>query len=115
MLTYNNKIIASKIIYCDSVVRKVTGLMFKTKTAVKNTAWLFRFKNSGRVSVTMFFVFFPIDVVFLDNSNKIIELKENFRPFTNYSSKKKISSFLELECGTIKKYGFKEGIKLNVS
>jgi hypothetical protein len=112
MLKYNSKIIASKIIYCDSFLRQGTGLTFRTKNSVENTAWWFRFKKPRRVSITMFFVFFPIDVVFLDKHNRVIELKEKFKPFRNYTSKNKIYSFIELKQGTIKKYSLKRGVLL---
>lgn len=108
-IMYNNKIIASKIVLCNTLLKKGTGLIFRSKYSVKNTAWLFSFKNPRRVSVTMFFVFFPIDVIFLDKNNKIIELKKNFKPFTNYTCRKKIYSFIELESSIINKYGLKIG------
>ena len=37
----------------------------------------------------MFFVFFPIDVLFLDKNKKVVELKENFKPFSIYFPKNK--------------------------
>ncbi|MGV8171776.1 MAG: DUF192 domain-containing protein [Candidatus Woesearchaeota archaeon] len=112
MLKYNDKVIARKIVYCDSIIRKGSGLMFKSKSAVSDTAWWFRFKKPRRISVTMMMVFFPIDILFLDENNTIIELKGNLRPFTNYACKKKVNSFVELEDGSIKKYSLKHGSKL---
>jgi uncharacterized membrane protein (UPF0127 family) len=109
-LHYNGKIVAKKIVYCNSILRKGTGLMFTTKDAVKSKAWLFPFKKPRRVSITMFFVFYPIDIIFLDEKNRIVELKEDFRPFQNYTSKEKISAFIELRQGTIRKYGLKKGV-----
>jgi uncharacterized membrane protein (UPF0127 family) len=50
----------------------------------------------------MFFVFFPIDLIFLDGEMKVIEIKENFFPFTLYYSKNKASYVIELPAGTIK-------------
>lgn len=111
-LLCNNKIIASKIVLCNSFFKKGTGLMFKVKKDIINTAWIFSFKNSRRVSVTMMFVFFPIDIIFLDKNNKIIELKENFKPFTNYTSNQYINSFIELEQGIVKKYNLTLGKKI---
>jgi len=112
MLKYNNKIIASKIIYCDSFVRQGSGLMFRSKNAVKSCAWIFRFKNPRRVTITMFFVFFPIDIIFLDANKKIIELKKDFQPFKNYTSIAKMTTFIELESGVIEKYSLKKGMRL---
>jgi uncharacterized protein len=114
MLRYNGKIIAKKIVHCDTLLRKGTGLMFTSRKAVKDAAWLFPFRKPQRVAVTMIFVFYPIDLIFLDKNNKIIELKKNFRPFENYTSKEKISSFLEMEMGTIKKYNIVKGTSIQV-
>jgi uncharacterized membrane protein (UPF0127 family) len=110
MLKYKNKIIASKIVYCDNLVRQGTGLMFRSKNSVKNCAWIFRFKRPRHVTITMFFVFFPIDIIFLDANKKIIELKKDFKPFRNYTSKTKMVSFIELESGVIEKYSLKKGM-----
>ena len=44
----------------------------------------------------MFFVFFPIDVLFLDKNKKIIEIKKNLRPFSFYYSKNKAKYVAEL-------------------
>ena len=108
MLKYNNKTIASKIVYCDSFLRQGTGLIFRKKTSVEDTAWIFRFKRPRTVGVTMFFVFFPIDVIFLDKHCKVVELKENLKPFRNYICKTKIYYFIELKQGSIKKYSLKK-------
>lgn len=110
MLRYNGRIIASKIIYCDNILQKGTGLMFRDKKSVDDTAWVFSFKKPGRIGVTMMFVFFPIDIIFLDEKNRIIELKENLRPFQNYTSKAKICKFIELQRGIIKKYSIRRGV-----
>lgn len=109
MLRIQKKIIASKIVYCDNILRQGTGLMFRTKKSVNHTAWIFRFKRPRKVSITMFFVFFPIDIVFLNEHKRIVEVKENIRPFQNYACSSKIVSFIELESGTIKKYSLKNG------
>ena len=35
------------------------------------------------------FVFFPINVYFLNEKKELVETKENFKPFSIYTSKKK--------------------------
>ena len=49
-----------------------------------------------RSSLHMFFVFFPIDVLFLDKDKKIIEIKRNFKPFSFYKSKEKAMYVVEI-------------------
>ena len=51
----------------------------------------------------MFFVFFSIDLIFLDKDNKVIEIKRNFRPWTIYFPKTKFSYLVEVKAGTVDK------------
>jgi hypothetical protein len=55
----------------------------------------------------MWFVFFPIDVLYLDENKKIVELKSNFKPFTNYYPKKECLFVVELPKETVKKQKLK--------
>ena len=50
----------------------------------------------------MFFVFFPIDVIFLNKNKEVVELKQNFRPFSIYFPKNKAKYIIELPNNTIK-------------
>ena len=60
------------------------------------------FPEERKVKLHNWFVFYPIDVLFLDKQKKIIEIKENFKPFTFYYSKKKASYVVELPVGKAK-------------
>ncbi len=44
----------------------------------------------------MFFVFYPIDVLLLNQNKEIVEIKHNFRPFTFWNSKEKGKYVVEL-------------------
>ena len=66
------------------------------------TPLVFIFKKEKRIPLHMFLVFFPIDVLFLDNEKKVVEVKENFRPFTFYNPKNKAQFVIEMQYGTIK-------------
>jgi len=50
----------------------------------------------------MFFVFFPIDIIFLDASKKIVFLKERFMPFT-FLLPIKAKYVIECPSGTIRR------------
>lgn len=82
--------------------------MFRSRKSVCDTAWIFFFNKPTKVSVTMFFVFFSIDVIFLDSKKKVIGIKTLY-PWQTYTFKKEISYFIELEFGAIKKYSIKKG------
>ena len=51
----------------------------------------------------MFFVFYSIDVLFLNKNKEVVDLKENFKPFTFYTPKAKSMYVIELPNGTIRK------------
>ena len=55
----------------------------------------------------MFFVFFPIDVLFLDKNKMIVETKKDFKPFTFYKSKEKAQYVVEL----VEEHNYKIGDK----
>ena len=76
---------------CKTPWGRARGLMFSKK---KNL--LFVFDREQKISLHMWFVFFPIDVLFLNKNRKIIEIKKNFRPFVFYTSKKKAKYIVEL-------------------
>jgi uncharacterized protein len=52
-------------------------------------------------SVHMFFMRFPIDVVFLDHANRVIALQTNLRPWRISSIVWKAHSVVECRAGTI--------------
>ena len=61
----------------------------------------------------MLFVFYSIDVLFLDKDKGVVELKEDFRPFRFYTPKNKAKYVIELPDGIIKKTGTKLGDKIS--
>jgi len=87
---------------CKNSFNKTRGLMFSKK---KNLILVFN--KEKRISLHMFFVFFPIDVLFLDKNKKIVEIKKNFKPFTFYTSKQKAKYAVELTANHNYKIGEK--------
>lgn len=58
-------------------------------------------------AIHTFFVFFPIDVVWLDKNKKIVDFRKNIRPFTPLVVPKKSAKYVvEMAGGSIKK-GFR--------
>lgn len=76
---------------CRSWFSKARGLMLSKK---KNL--VFVFDKEKKIGLHMFFVFFPIDVLFLDKNKRIIEIKRNLKPFSFYTSKNKAKYVVEL-------------------
>ena len=85
---------------CGDIFSKFAGLMFSKR---KERALILKFNKEKTVHLHMFFVFYPIDVLFLDKSKIVVDKKENFKPFTSCQSKKKAMYAVEMPDGTIKK------------
>ena len=103
-------VLANKVTLCKSFLQHATGLMFRRPKGA--FAYVFPFNRLRHVSVTMIFVFFPIDVLFLDNENRIVDMKENLRPFSNYSPTKMVKAFIEFPKGTIAAHSMQPGMKV---
>lgn len=74
------------------------GLMFKRKPETL----VFDLKKKKKVGLHMFFVFFPIDVLFLDEDKKITAKIENFLPWRICKAREG-RFIIELPAGTIRK------------
>lgn len=85
---------------CKSFWSKSRGLMFSPKKTL-----VFIFKRPQRISLHNFFVFYPINLLFLDENHKVIE-KKRFYPFTFYKSKKKSKYLIESPKQDAKLYEF---------
>lgn len=107
----NNKIIVSKSKVSGSIFFKALGLMFSG--GIRDFGLVFVFNSEARRSLHNFFVFFPTDILFLDKSRRIVEIKENFKPFTVYIPRKKSQYVVELPKGSAKKASCKAGDIIN--
>ena len=77
------------------------GLMFSSGLVKGESVLLTMFEES-RVSsaIHMLFVFFPIDVVWLNSNLEIVDVKKNIKPFSLYVSPKKAAKYvLEMRSG----------------
>jgi len=92
MLKINEKKVLDDTKICKNVFDKALGLMFSKR---KDKALIFVFKRPIKISLHMFFVFYNIDLIFLNEEKKVIEIKRNLRPFTFYTSKEKAKYVIE--------------------
>ncbi len=99
-----NKITIKNVKIVKSTLKQAVGLMFSKQKNV-----VFEFKKEKKELIHMFFVFYPIDLIFLNKNKKIVELKQNLKPFTFYKSKNKAKYILELKNNTIRN----DKIKIN--
>ena len=67
------------------------GLTFSRKRVA-----FFEFSIPQTSSIHTLFVFYPIDVLFLDAKKKVVEKYENMRPFSFYTPKHEAKYMIEL-------------------
>ncbi len=86
-----SKVISHQEIICNNILSQARGLMFRPKQNL-----IMKFPQEKKVSLHMFFVFYPIDVLILNEKKEILEIKRNFKPFTFWNSKEKGKYVVEL-------------------
>ncbi len=105
------KVIASEVMLADSFFRRFRGLMLR-KRLREGQAMLFDFKRPGRHGVHMFFVTFPIDLVYLDSGGRVVEIRARLEPWRVHMSKADSSYLLELPAGTADRLKVRLGHKI---
>ena len=105
-----NKVIADNFKICDNISSKFIGLMFSKDN--KKIALILKFAEEKIISLHMFFVFYPIDVLFLNKNKIVVDKKENFKPFTFYKSMEKSMYAIELPNAAIKRTKTRIGDKI---
>ena len=80
--------------YCTNFFSKLRGLMFSKP---KNLIFVLNKESRINSTIHTFFVFFPIDIMWLDKNKKIIDYKKNVRPFSIVIPKKKAKYIVELK------------------
>jgi uncharacterized protein len=85
---------------CRSVFSKGFGFMLRKP---KEYALVFEFSRERSVPLTMFMVFYPLDVLFLDSKKRVVEIKKDLRPFKDYAPKAKAQYVIEFPVGMLGK------------
>jgi len=90
------KIIIPKHKLCEGADQAI-GLMFSLKKNF-NYALIFDRKEETKIgaAIHMFFVFYPINILFLNSKKEVVDIKENLKPFFMYTPKKKARYIIEL-------------------
>lgn len=92
------RLLAKNPISCKSAFSKALGLMF----SIRPKALIFFFNQEKIISLHMFFVFFPIDVLWLNKEQEVVE-KKTLQPFQLYTPKNRAKFVIEFPVGTIAK------------
>lgn len=100
--------IASKVVLCDTLFSQAKGLMFRSTPLKKGEAYFFTIGGP----IHMAFVKFPIDVVWLDSSMRIVDVQRGLPGFNVYYPKTTSSRIIEMAAGAAK--GLKVGTRLKI-
>ncbi|MCX6800785.1 MAG: DUF192 domain-containing protein [Candidatus Diapherotrites archaeon] len=112
MLKSNGKQIMKNVRTAKTSFERTKGLMFE-ETRKFNYALVLEMPKEARIesSIHMIFVFFPIDVLFLNKEKEVVD-KATVQPFSpNYTPKKPSKYVVELPAGRAK--GIRFGSKIS--
>lgn len=107
------KLLASEVELADTFWRRFRGLMLRGKFQ-QGKALLFKFPKPGRRSVHMWFVRFSIDLVYLDSSFRVVELRAQLKPWRFYRPRATVSYLIELPAGTISRVRVEVGHEISL-
>ncbi|MFA0821414.1 MAG: DUF192 domain-containing protein [Methanomethylovorans sp.] len=108
ILKPNGEVIASDVEFAEGIISQSRGLMFRKRIAEKY-ALVFILPTPKSVSVHMLFVFFPIDVLFLDTNQKILRATR-LKSWTGLTKSPKNTKYIiEMSAGSIERYGLIKG------
>jgi uncharacterized protein len=104
-------VIATEVEMADTVLKKTVGVMFR-RHLPPGFAMIFDMglKSRAGIAIHMVFVFVSIDVVFLDDTRTIVDIKHRLRPWIGVAFPKKAARYaIELPAGSTDQYFLREG------
>ncbi|HSY31881.1 MAG TPA: DUF192 domain-containing protein [Verrucomicrobiae bacterium] len=104
--------VATDTILADSYLRRLIGLLGKTKRWAQLGRGLWIVPSSGVHTIGMLF---PIDLIFLSKEKEVIHVEEYVRPFRISKVSLKAQSVLELPPHTIYRSGTQVGDRLEIA
>ena len=108
VLIHQGKVIANKVHILKSEAEKVRGLILRKEPRL-DEIFLFVFRKSKRWAFHMWFMRYPIDIMWLDENFVIVDIIEGFKPFKYWKPKKQSKYVIESRKGFIKKNKIKIG------
>jgi uncharacterized protein len=104
-------VVATEVEMADSVLKKTMGVMFR-RHLPPGFAMIFDMGMESRlgIAIHMVFVFVSIDIVFLDRTRTIVDIKHRLRPWIGVALPKKPARYaIELPAGAARQYDMKVG------
>jgi len=92
-IKFKGKVI-SKAKYCDGYFSKFMGLMFSKKlNSGKSVILVCDFNSRFFCAIHMLFVFFPLDIIFLDSDKKVVDVRKAY-PFVSFIAPRKEAKYV---------------------
>ena len=103
--------VATEVVVANSYLGRLVGLLGKTRGWARPGRGLWIVPSHGVHTVGMLF---PIDLIFLDQSKRVVDIEEHVRPFSISKISIKASSVLELPPHTVFRTGTRVGDRLEI-
>jgi uncharacterized membrane protein (UPF0127 family) len=104
--------VATEAILADSYLRRLVGLLGKTRRWAQLGRGLWIVPSRGVHTIGMMF---PIDLIFLGKEKEVVHIEEHVRPFRISAVSLKATSVLELPPHTIYRSGTQVGDRLEIA
>lgn len=104
--------VATEVTVADSYVRRLVGLLGKTRRWAQNGKALWIIPSQGVHTIGMLF---PIDLIYLSKEKQVIHVEEFVRPFRISKVSLKTRSVIELPPHTIYRTGTQVGDQIEIS
>lgn len=101
------KILAKSSRICKGFLCKLVGLMFSKERP--GFGIVFLFDRDTSISIHTFFVFHPIDILFLDSNSRVVEIVEKLKPFRVCFPGRAVRAVVELPAGSVERTKTREG------
>lgn len=97
----------------DSFWSRFRGLMFR-RNFEPSQALLFQFSGARKFRIHTFFVFFSIDLIYLDGGFGVVDVESGLSPWSTYCPDREGNFLVELPDGTTEEAGVEVGDQLEL-
>src|ERR1700723_757910 len=104
--------VATEAILADSYLRRLVGLLGKTKRWAQLGRGFWIVPSRGVHTIGMMF---PIDLIFLSKEKEVVHVEEHLRPFRISAVSLKATSVLELPAHTVFRTGTQVGDRMEIA
>jgi|SRR5690625_1783865 len=104
----NKAVVAKNVIYATNLWQRLIGLMGRKKLGIDSALVIYPCQQ-----IHTFFMKFPIDCIFFNESFEVIKVYESIKPWRMSRKVPKAYGVIELPKGTVKRALIKERDKLH--